>query len=162
KPVTSACAAPAATFASTGSAPGTLNEGGAVTDTPGVGSWIATETLHVPEPPPASVTWTVCVACLPVRRSPNERPVGAGKIIGLSAWGSQISPPPSRVVGTSPRCEESRTGRPVDSSADLICATVQPGWRSRRRAAAPATCGAAMLVPLNCDQSPSRGGTEDR
>src|SRR5512135_1678419 len=73
-----------------------------------------------------------------------------------------MRPPPSRVVGTSPRCDASRTGRPVDSSADLICATVQLGCRSRSSAAAPATCGAAMLVPLNCDHSPSRGGTEDR
>src|SRR4029077_346072 len=31
-------------------------------------------------------------------------------------------------------------------------ATVHVGWRSRRSAAAPATCGAAMLVPLKIAQ----------
>ena len=37
-------------------------------------------------------------------------------------------------------------------SADLICATVHVGWACRRSAAAPATCGEAMLVPLNSAQ----------
>src|SRR4051812_10727163 len=54
------------------------------------------------------------------------------------------------------------TGDPVCTSADLICSTVQVGWRWRRSAAAPATCGEAMLVPLNPAHVPSRAGTEDR
>ncbi len=44
------------------------------------------------------------------------------------------------------RCS-SRTGSPVWTSADLICATVHDGCRCIRSATAPDTCGAAMLVP---------------
>src|SRR5579859_787070 len=73
-----------------------------------------------------------------------------------------MRPPPSRDVGTSLRSVASRTGLPVSSSADLICWTLQSGWRWRNSAAPPATCGAAMLVPLNCDQVPRRGGTDER
>ena len=51
---------------------------------------------------------------------------------------------------------------PVRTSADFTCATVQSGWRCFRSAAAPATCGAAMLVPLNDAHGPSRAGTDER
>ena len=47
-----------------------------------------------------------------------------------------------------------RTGSPVCSSADLICATVHVGCRSLSSAAAPATCGVAMLVPLSVPHGP--------
>src|SRR5207237_8296843 len=40
--------------------------------------------------------------------------------------------------------------------------TVQSGWRWRRSAAPPATCGLAMLVPLSCAQVSSCFGTDDR
>ena len=59
-----------------------------------------------------------------------------------------MRPPPSR-SGVTSLVDAGRVhGSPVDSSADLICAAVQAGWRCFRSAAAPATCGDAMLVPL--------------
>ena len=77
------------------------------------------------------------------------------KIAGVFASGTLISPPPSRIEDASGPPSERTTGFPVRTSADLICATVQSGWRWRRSAAAPATCGEAMLVPLNDAQLPS-------
>ena len=44
----------------------------------------------------------------------------------------------------------------------MIWSTVQPGWRWTSSAAAPATWGEAMLVPLNDAHVPSRSGTEER
>ena len=44
----------------------------------------------------------------------------------------------------------------------MIWSTVQPGCRWTSSAAAPATWGEAMLVPLNDAHVPSRSGTEDR
>ena len=41
-------------------------------------------------------------------------------------------------------------------SADFTCAGVQFGWRSSSSAAAPATCGVAMLVP-DCGPKPVNG-----
>src|SRR5579864_9184002 len=70
-----------------------------------------------------------------------------------------MRPPPSRVAGTSV-VPVTRTGSPVDSSADLISSTVHVGWRCMRTAAAPATCGDAMLVPLHADQLAA--GIEER
>src|SRR5215211_259421 len=49
-------------------------------------------------------------------------------------------------------------GLPVRTSADLIWSTVQLGCRWRSSAAAPATCGEAMLVPLQASQP---FGTDD-
>ena len=68
-------------------------------------------------------------------------------------------PPRSRTGRTSP---ELSTSLPDCASADFSCAGVQAGWRWSRRAAAPATCGEAMLVPLKDDQVPSRAGTDER
>ena len=53
-------------------------------------------------------------------------------------------------------------GSPVWTSADLISSTVHVGCRSLSSAAAPATCGVAMLVPLSWPQVPSLGGRDDR
>ena len=69
-------------------------------------------------------------------------------------------PPPSRVLGTS-RLLAFSTGSPVSSSADFTCATVHVGWRSLSSAAAPATCGDAMLVPLSRPNVPSLFGSDD-
>ena len=78
------------------------------------------------------------------------------------ARGKTTSPPPSRVVATSPPTAPSGcTGSPVCVSADLICGTVQSGWRSLSSAAAPETPGVAMLVPLSVPHSPSRFGREE-
>ena len=74
-----------------------------------------------------------------------------------------MRPPPSRVGSTSPVEPAGWTGSPVDSSADLICSTVQVGCRCLSTAAAPATCGVAMLVPLQlCSDHWLRGSDERR
>jgi hypothetical protein len=74
-----------------------------------------------------------------------------------------MRPPPSRVEGTSFDVPDVCTGSPVDSSADLISCTVHVGWRCFRSAAAPATCGVAMLVPLqSCADQVFRGSDESR
>ena len=94
--------------------------------------------------------------------SPNERTLGEANRSGAFARGRSISPPPSRVVGTSPVTWPSGwTGSPVCVSADFTCATVQAGCCSFNSAAAPATIGVAMLVPLSWPQSPSRCGSDE-
>ena len=60
-----------------------------------------------------------------------------------------MRPPPSRSAETSALEPSGCTGSPVDTSADLICSTVQVGCRSLSTAAPPATCGLAILVPLS-------------
>ena len=74
---------------------------GAVTVTPASGSCRWTETLHVPAPPPASVSATERVAVVERCTRPNETVVGESKISGVFARGMLITPPPSRVVGAS-------------------------------------------------------------
>src|SRR5207244_5191913 len=69
-----------------------------------------------------------------------------------------MRPPPSRSGLTS--AVSMRTGTPVRTSADLICAGVQLGCRWRRTATAPATWGADMLVPLTSPKV--RPGNDDR
>src|SRR4029079_11457346 len=72
------------------------------------------------------------------------------------------SPPPPRRLG-APSGRRARSGAPpVETSADLTCATVQPGCRCSSSAAAPATCGEAMLVPSSNAHEPSWAGTEER
>src|SRR3990170_938886 len=53
----------------------------------------------------------------------------------------------------------STASTPVCTSADLIWLTVHVGCRCARSAAAPATCGAAMLVPETAAHPPE---TEER
>src|SRR5690242_21040183 len=67
-----------------------------------------------------------------------------------------MRPPPSLSGLTSP---VTVTGAPVVISADLTCAGVHVGCRCSRTATAPATCGAAMLVPLSVAYPPS--GTDE-
>ena len=108
-------------------------------------------TDHVPAPPPASV---ICRsvprdAAPPVMSSsPSESDAGSVKTCGLSARATLISPAPSSVTGAS--CVRSvlpHAGPAVDISADLTCCVDHVGCRWTSSAAAPATCGAAMLVP---------------
>ncbi len=55
--------------------------------------------------------------------------------------------------------ESANAGPAVDISADLTCCGVQLGWRWRRSAAAPATCGAEKLVPAEiANGSPAFSG----
>ena len=159
-PVASASVVAGPAAAVTASVPGTFTVAGADTVAPSGPVCGAIETVQVPVPPPASVSAIDRVALVPTRNSPSERLVGEAKISGALATGMSIMPPPSRVVGASV-VPATCTGVPVRTSADFTCAGVQSGWRWRRSAAAPATCGAAMLVPLNDVQVPSRGGTED-
>src|SRR5581483_7157635 len=131
------------------SSPGTLTVVGAVTETPALVPCSCRATFHEPPPPPASAIATERVPPL----TGNVTDAGVAKRSGLSARGRSTSPPPSRSTETS-RPAESRTGWAVWTSADLISATVQAGCRSFRSAAAPATCGLAMLVPPSCPHGP--------
>ena len=87
------------------------------------------------------------------RSSPNETAVGDAKSSGRSArWRATTPPPWNRGPARGRRSSSEST--PDCTSADLSCATVHAGWRWRRSAAAPATCGAAMLVPESSAQPP--------
>ena len=122
-----------------------------------------TFTVHVPAPPPASVERDGDVLLLaPGFSRPNETLDGAAKTSGAFARARSIRPPPS-FSGVPPvvRAASMYAGSPVCISADLTCATVHVGCRCLRSAAAPATCGEAMLVPLNAAQVPSRAGTDE-
>ena len=157
KPVTSLGLVPA--VAVTESVAGTVTVG--TTASVPLPCWISVVTAQSPVPPPASVSSTLRVALAPGASRPNERPVGAAKIKGTSARGRSTSPPPSRVASTSAPVGEC-TGSPLCSSADLSCTTVHVGCRSLRSAAAPATWGAAMLVPLSSPKVPCFAGTDER
>lgn len=62
-------------------------------------------------------------------------------VASTAAFTSRRPPPVSRTSpGTSALAEE--------TSAALICCALQSGWRCLTIAAAPATCGAAIDVPL--------------
>ncbi len=131
--------------------------------TPLNGVCCATETVHGDGPPPASARVNVRLVVVPRLTRPKERPVGVVKTSGLSARTRSMRPPPSRraeisVVEPGDGC----TGSPVVSSADLICSTVHDGWRCFRTAAAPATCGDAMLVPLQSWSDQVLRGSDDR
>src|SRR5919109_2055562 len=71
-----------------------------------------------------------------------------------------MNPAPWRVVEASR--PPSNAGRAVRARAAFTWATLQVGWRCVSKAAAPATCGAAMLVPDRPCHVPSRAGTEER
>src|SRR5918992_1142019 len=71
-----------------------------------------------------------------------------------------MKPAPWRAVVAS--APPSNAGDAVNASADLTCFTVHVGCRCVSSAAAPATWGAAMLVPEKAAQVPRRTGTDDR
>ena len=143
-PVRSASAASGATATSTWSVPGTSTVGGTET-VARTDRWRRTLAVHVPTPPPASSSVTALVVTAPSASRPSERPVGRAVRSGASAAATSTSPAPPRIGSAA--LSPSSTGRAVVTSADFTCATVQLGWRCRSSAAAPATCGAAMLVP---------------
>ena len=83
-------------------------------------------------------------------RSPNESALGVVKICGSSARGMSMIPPPSRRTDASVVLAVSaQAGPAVETNAERTWGVVQFGWRCRSSAAAPATCGADMLVPSN-------------
>ena len=115
-------------------------------------------TRQVPAPSPASASSIdPRVAVARVSR-PNERLVGSAKRSGRSALARDTSPPPWS-CGARARPRSSASAVPVCTSADFTWATVQPGWRCTSSAAAPATCGEAMLVP---EEAVQPLGTEER
>src|SRR5829696_6520044 len=75
--------------------------------------------------------------------------------IDASAWKmlmrGTVSPPPNRRVSV--------IGRPVARNADRTDATLAPGAACRTIAHAPATCGAAIDVPLSSPKPPP--GSDD-
>ena len=99
-------------------------------------------------------------------RSPNERDEGSVKTRGDAARGRFTRPPPSSVTGAScVRAVSAHAGTAVETSADFTSCADQPGWSSSRSAAAPATCGADMLVPsktANGEPPVNSGSVEER
>ncbi len=70
------------------------------------------------------------------------------KSFGSSAAATLTSPPPSSSTDAScVRAVSPHAGPAEDISADLTCRGFQPGCCWSSSAAAPATCGVAMLVP---------------
>jgi hypothetical protein len=77
------------------------------------------------------------------------------KTLGLSAVETSIRPPPSRVTGASTvRAVFPQAGPAVEISADLTSAGDHVGWCCTNSAAAPVTCGVAMLVPSKTANGP--------
>ena len=151
KPVCSPSSAPAEAETCTETLPGTPTDEGAVTAAPRPGVCSSIETDHSPAPPPASARSIVSVMSRgPPATSTNPKPrlCGEAKTSGAMAAGRSISPPPWRVLGT-PR------SRPLRTSADFTCSGVHSGCSSSSSAAAPATCGVAMLVPERRSKAPS-------
>ena len=147
KPETSASAAPAVVTV-TGSALGTVTAGGAAIVAPVAAVCGSIVTAHSPAPPPASVKVIACVSVAVDVTRPNESATGAAKTSGSFARSRLTTPPPSRTVEASTLRESPAKARsPVSASADFTCAGVQVGCRCSSSATAPATCGAAMLVP---------------
>ena len=169
KPLSMPVGAPAVAVAASPSVvlpPGaTVITGGSSSDAPAVADCGRSSTVHVPAPPPAS--WTVKSICLRAApfaglTSPNESEAGSLKMRGSSAAWTLISPAPSSSTEASfVRNVSPQAGPAVDMSADLTCAGDQLGWRSRRSAAAPETCGAAMLVPSKTANGPPEFGSVD-
>src|SRR5262245_3762596 len=94
---------------------------------------------------------------------PKESDCGSVKISGTSAAGTEARPAPSTSTDASwVLLVSANAGPAVDMSADFTCSGVQAGWRSRRRAAAPDTCGAEKLVPSRtANWSPANSGSVD-
>ncbi len=155
KPIASPSAEPALTARS--SRPGTLTVAGTVIvalPTPVCG---ASETVHWPRRRPRRSASTDCAALLPVCRR-AERDVGRRGEDQRRVRGDEVDQPAALARHGSLAGEDRRL--PVRTRADFNCATVQSGWRCLRSAAPPATCGAAMHVPLTTSRALARG-TDD-
>ena len=110
-------------------------------------------TVQVPAPPPASVSLTTTSGFCADDTSPNETELGSANSSGVSARPTAIRPPPVR-SGPLGRSDA------VVTIAERSWAGVHAGCRLRSSATAPATCGAAMLVPLSSDHEAS--GVDER
>src|SRR5688500_13082129 len=71
---------------------------------------------------------------------PKPAMEGDAKSVAPAAATASTRPAPSDAISSPIEIA-------VDTSADLIWSGVQSGWISRRSAAMPATCGAAIDVP---------------
>src|SRR3954451_22525114 len=110
--------------------------------------------------------WTMIVrVTAPVVASsePYESDAGFVKICGSSARGMLIRPAPSSVTAASfVRSVLPQAAPALDISADLTCCGDQAGCRWTSSATAPATWGAAMLVPSNtANGEPAYSGSVD-
>ena len=84
------------------------------------------------------------------------------KTSGVSAACTFTSPLPESSTDASwVRAVSDHAVPAVETSADLTARGCQPGCRSSSSAAAPATCGAAMLVPSNTANGPPKAGIVD-
>ena len=90
-------------------------------------------------------------------RSAKESDTGSVKSFGSFAATTLISPEPAVSTGAATvRAVSAQAVAALDTSADLTWMGVQPGCRCSRSAAAPATCGAAMLVPSKTANGPPK------
>ena len=98
-----------------------------------------------------------------VSRKPNESDEGSEKSFGVFAAATSIRPPPSSKTDASCVREVSpQAGCAEVISADFTCCGVQAGCCCSSSAAAPATCGAAMLVPSKtANGAPANSGSVD-
>src|SRR5438132_943457 len=98
------------------------------------------------EPPPSVWTVRVCArGSLPYRtaNANSSRDNLRAAVSGAVSWSSAAN---ARAASTRP-CWTPRTGTVEAKMAFRTCATVAFGCTAHSRAAIPATCGAAMLVP---------------
>src|SRR5580765_2206923 len=157
KPMLSPGVAFAATCVDTGTStvpPGASTaRGGTEIVVPLVALCACSVTDQAPAPLPASVSSRSLPrdAAPPVMsRSPSEIDAGSVNTCGLSARATLISPLPSSVTAASfVRSVLPQAGPAVDINADLTCRAHHVGGRWTSSAAAPATCGVAMLLPSN-------------
>jgi hypothetical protein len=116
------------------------------------------DTAHRLRPLFAPVALIVNFSSVPAATSPPLR-LGRSRVgPGLPAAARSMRPAPrwSTPAGTEWAVSRNTSVVAVVISADFTCAGDQSGWRSRSSAAAPATCGVAMLVP-DCGPKPVNG-----
>src|SRR5207244_650165 len=136
--------------------------------TPVVCACGATDTVHVPAPPPASeIVSSIDFFCEPVETSifSYESDCGPVRILGSPAAATSARPAPCSHTGAScVRAVSPHAGPAVDIRADLTCGVVHVGWCCTSSAAAPATCGVAIDVPAKTEnvEPVVNGGVDDR
>ena len=143
---------------------------GAIVTAPGTTIWTPlgcdcalTSIVHVPAPSPASESDSSSdfeAAPRLTFMSEYESETGSVNSFGSFAASRSTSPEPDVRTGASTvRAVSAHAGAAVETSADLTCCGDQFGWRWSRSAAAPATCGAAMLVPSKTANGPPALGS---
>src|SRR5688572_24140727 len=105
---------------------------------------------------------TVNVNVFAVVPSPTANSLGVTVVVARIASSTSSIPAPCRWTTSRDATTGDGTGSAVFCSAILIAAGVAPGWASRNSAAAPATCGDAIDVPLLTPYAPCSSGSVDR